>query len=114
VNAPIFAPVDEPTADLLALVALGSSTGTADAEWDLYVDALATVAARHAGLIFPNELRQMVRGKVAPKRLGALTHRALKRGIVRRTGDWQTSDDHEGRNAGRPVAVMEWIGGETA
>jgi hypothetical protein len=112
VSAPTFAAVDEPTSDLLALVALGSSTGTADAEWDLYVDALATVAARRAGLIFPNELRPMVRGKVAPRRIGALMNRALKRGIVRRTGDWQVSDDHAGKNSGRPVAVMEWVGDE--
>jgi hypothetical protein len=113
-SAPVFAAVDEPTADLLALVALGSSTGTADAEWDLYVDALATVAARHAGLISQNELRPLVRGRIAPKRLGAFMHRAMKRGLIRRTGEWEVSTDHEGRNAGRPVPTLEWVGGETA
>jgi hypothetical protein len=109
---PTWDSVDNYTDDILSLVALGSSTGTADAEWDLYVDALATVAARHAGLIFPNELRPMVRGKVAPRRIGALMNRSLKRGIVRRTGEWEVSTDHEGRNAGRPVPILEWLGDE--
>ena len=111
---PTFESVDNYTTDLLGLVALGSPTGTADAEWEYYVDALATVAARHAGLIPPNELRPLVRGHVASKRIGAFTHRALCKGLIRRTGDWQVSDDHEGRNAGRPAPVMEWVGGDAA
>ena len=111
-TAPVWSATDDETSDLLSLVAMGSATGTANAEWDVYVDALATVAARHAGLIFPNELRPLVRGKVAPRRIGAFANRALKRGLVRRTGDWQVSTDHEGHNAGRPCAVMEWIGGD--
>ena len=33
------------------------------------------------GLVTPNALRGLVRGKVAPKRLGAFAHRALSAGI---------------------------------
>ena len=113
-TAPTFDSVDNYTADLLDLVAIGSPTGTADHEWDLYVDALAIVASRHAGLIPPNELRPLVRGKVAPRRIGAFAHRAMARGLVRRTGDWQVSDDHEGRNVGKPAPVLEWVGGDAA
>jgi hypothetical protein len=116
---PVFESVDDYTTDLLTLVALGSSTGTADAEWDLYVAALATVAARHAGLIFPNELRPMVRGKVKPQRIGALRNRAIARGLVKPLEQadprhWEVSNDHEGRNIGKPAAVVEWVGGDAA
>lgn len=110
---PTWESVDNYTADLLSLVAT-EQTPPVDREWQHYVDSLATVASRHAGLIPPNELRVLVRGNMAPKRIGALTHRALKSGIVRRTGDWQVSDDREGKNAGRPAPVMEWIGGDAS
>lgn len=106
---PVFESVDNYTADLLTLVAEEQSPPT-DREWSEYVDALATVAANHAGLIPPNALRPLVRGKVAPRRIGAFTHRALSQGLVRRTGDWQVSDDTEGRNGGKPAPVMEWLG----
>jgi hypothetical protein len=109
VSAPVFESVDDYTSDLLDLVAT-EQTPPVDREWQHYVDSLATVASRHAGLIPPNELRPLVRGEIAPKRIGALTHRALSQGLVRRTGDWQVSDDVEGRNGGKPAPVMEWIG----
>lgn len=106
---PVFESVDDYTADLLDLVAEEQSPPT-DREWSEYVDALSAVAAANAGLIPPNALRPLVRGKVAPRRIGAFTHRALSQGLVRRTGEWQISDDTEGRNAGRPAPVMEWVG----
>lgn len=112
-TAPTFAPVDDYTGSLLDLIA-DEQTPPVDREWSDYVAALSTVAANHDGLIPPNELRPLVRGKVAPRRIGAFTHRALSQGLVRRTGDWQISDDREGKNAGRPAPVMEWVGGEAA
>jgi hypothetical protein len=110
-----FAPADSDTASLLDLIAEQHPAIPSErAEWDAYLDALATVAARHAGLIPPNELRPLVRGVVKPNRIGAFTHRALSQGLVRRTGDWQVSDDTTGRNSGKPAPVMEWLGGESA
>jgi len=96
---------DSGQSDLLELVAQGSATGTADDEWDLYVEALRTVAIQHAGDIYPNALRKRVRGLVAPKRLGAFVSRALARELIAPTDRWEISDDHEGRNAGRPCRV---------
>ncbi|HEY0889591.1 MAG TPA: hypothetical protein VGE38_08275 [Nocardioides sp.] len=111
-TAPTFAPVDSDTASLLDLLAEQHPAIPSEREeWQAYVDALATVAARHAGLIPPNELRPLVRGRVKPQRVGAFCHRALSQGLVRRTGDWQVSDDREGKNRGKPAPVMEWLGG---
>jgi len=97
---------DSEQSDLLELVAQGSATGTADDEWDLYVEALRTEAIHGAGDIDPNRFRKRVRGLIAPKRLGAFANRAVARGLVTYTGDYVISDDHEGRNAGRPCRAM--------
>ena len=103
-TAPTWA--DSGQGDLLELVARGNvATTTADAEWDLYVEALRTVAIAHAGDICPNALRKRVRGLVAPKRLGAFVSRALARDLIVPTDRWTESDDREGRNAGRPARI---------
>jgi len=96
---------DSGQGDLLELVAQGSATGTADAEWDLYVAALRDEAIVGAGRIDPNGLRRRVRGRVAPKRLGAFVSRAVARDLIAVTSEWTESDDTEGRNAGRPCRV---------
>jgi len=110
---PIWEAVDQHTADTLDLVAT-EQTPPVDREWQHYVDALATVASRHAGLIPPNELRVLVRGNVAPKRIGAFMHRALSQGLIRRTGEWEVSNDRDGKNIGRPMPCVEWIGGDAS
>lgn len=110
-SAPQWSPVDDTTADLLHLVAMGTpATPTADEEWTEFVAALEAVALIHGGLIPPNALRPEVRGVVAPRRIGAFTHRALSQGLVEYAGTYQISDDTEGRNAGRPCRVLLWLG----
>jgi hypothetical protein len=54
---------DSGQGDLLELVAMGSSTGTADHEWDLFESQLRCGAASRwsSGLIRPNHLRMHVR-----------------------------------------------------
>lgn len=100
--------------DLLELIALGTPQGTADREWDTFVWSLQAVAETHDdGVIRPNELRPLVRDHVAPRRIGAFTNRALSQGLVEYTGDWQVSDDHAGRNGGKPARVMRWLGRAT-
>jgi hypothetical protein len=83
---------------------------SADAEWSLFVEALRVVAIGPGGRIGPNELRPLIRGKVAPRRIGAFTNRALSLGLVAYTGEWEVSDDTEGRNRGKPARVMRWTG----
>ena len=102
-TAPTWSPSGED--DLLALVAQGSATGTADDEWAFYLEALRTEAIAGAGDIDPNRLRGRVRGAVYHKRLGAFAHRAVSRGLVTYDG-WTESTDREGRNAGRPIRKM--------
>ena len=97
---------DSDQGDLLELVAQGSSTGTADREWAAYIEALRTVAVANAGTIRPNVLRPRLRGLIAPQRCGAFTSRAIARGLVAYTGDWETSDDREGRNGGKPARIL--------
>ena len=107
-RAPTFAPVDSDTADLLSLVAEDPHPSV-DHEWELFKAALAE-AVNEFGTISPNRLRPLVRGKVAPRRIGAFTHRALSQGLVEYTGTYETSDDKEGRNGGKVARVMRWLG----
>lgn len=104
-SGPQWSQVDDETADLLTLVR-DEGHVSADHEWDTFVAALETVAIGPGGVIYPNEIRPLIRGKVAPRRIGAFTHRAISQGLVEYTGEWQISDDREGRNAGRPARVM--------
>lgn len=101
---------DSGQSDLLELIALGSPTGTSDAEWRIFEEALYT-AADEEGRIMPNTLRPLVRGKVAPRRISAFTSRALARGLVEYDGGWEVSDDLAGRNTGKPARVMRLMGG---
>lgn len=107
---PKFASVDEQTGSLLDLIAEDPHPSV-DWEWEDYKAALLSVALMHDGAISPNRLRPLVRGKVAPRRVGAFAHRALSQGLVEYTGDWEISDDTEGRNGGKPARVMRWLGG---
>jgi hypothetical protein len=102
-----WAPIEDDTADLLSLVADEGHPST-DYEWDEFVTALR-FAADTEGVVSPNRLRPLIRGVVAPKRVGAFTNRALKQGLIAYTGDWEVSDDREGRNAGRPCRVMRLL-----
>lgn len=105
---PQWSPVDDDTADLLTLVR-DEGHVSADHEWGLFVEAL--IQARGFGdEIRPNVLRPMLRGQIAPRRIGAFTHRALSLDLVEYTGEWEVSDDTEGRNGGKPARVMRWIG----
>jgi len=108
-TAPQWEPIDNPTADLLHLVA-DPGHPSADYEWNLWVTASRSTAEANNGIVDPNRLRELVRGVVAPRRCGAFTHRALTSGLMVRAG-WVVSDDTTGRNAGRPAMQYRWIGG---
>lgn len=106
---PAWSPVDDTTADLLTLVA-DVDQPSVDFEWDEFVRCLQYASQLDAGPILPNTLRPLVRGSIAPRRIGAFTNRALSLGLVEYTGEWQVSDDHAGRNGGKPARVMRWVG----
>lgn len=96
-------PVDNDTADLLHLVALGPlAPTTADREWQTFLAALET-AQDFDGQVRPNRLRPMVRDLIAPQRVGAFMRRALCAGLLRPTGEFEVSDDVGSRNRGKPV-----------
>lgn len=100
-TAPAWSPVDEDTADLLSLVA-DEGHVSADYEWDLFVKVVTGVAGFYGGRVDQNHVRPLIRGNVAPKRIGAFYRRACLEGWLRADG-YSTSDDHEGRNSGRPM-----------
>jgi hypothetical protein len=108
---PHWSPVDDNTADLLTLVA-DVDHPSVDFEWDEFVRCLKFAAADD-NIIRPNALRPLVRGTIAPRRIGAFTNRALSLGLVEYTGEWQVSDDAAGRNGGKPARVMRWVGGDS-
>ena len=104
---PQWSPVDDDTADLLSLVANDRMHPRPADEWAIFTDALRS-AADH-GRIDPNVLRGLVRHCVAPRRIGAFTNRAKAEGLIVDTGEWQTSDDTEGRNGGKPCRVYRLV-----
>ena len=103
-TAPTWSPVDDDTNDLLSLVANDQLHPRPAEEWEVYVGALNR-AADASGRIDPNTLRALVRGEIAPRRIGAFTNRAKAEGLIADTGEWQVSDDTEGRNGGKPCRV---------
>lgn len=108
-SQPQWEAVDNEAADLLSLVA-DQGHPSADFEWRHFVLALSD-AADADGRVDPNALRGMVRGVVAPRRIGAFTHRARTSGLLVWVGEWVLSTDTQGRNAGRPIRAYR-LGGE--
>lgn len=114
-SAPVWESVDDDTASLLDLLA-DDGTVSADYEWDVYVEALRRLGEREdawpvPGTIDPNDLRAAIAGRIKPQRVGAFTHRALSQGLVEYTGQWVVSTDTKGRNRGKPMRELRWIGG---
>ncbi len=107
---PHWSPVDDETSDLLSLVANDKMHPRPAEEWDVFMRALKT-SSDPSGRIDPNLLRAYLRGQVAPRRIGAFTLRAKAEGLIVDTGEWQISDDTEGRNAGKPARVYRLTGG---
>jgi hypothetical protein len=100
-TAPQWSPVDDDTADLLHLVR-DEGHFSADHEWTEFVTALRFTAAPRDGLVDPNAVRELLRGVVAPRRIGAFYQAAIKADLIRPTGEWVVSTDTAGRNSGKP------------
>lgn len=108
-SAPTWSPIDDDTASLLDLVANDEVTPRPQEEWEFFVRAVRFAGTADDGVVNPNTLRSLIRGHVAPKRIGAFTSRAKAEGLIVDTGEWVVSDDHEGRNAGRPCRVYRLV-----
>jgi hypothetical protein len=78
--------------------------GTHD-EWTQFLAALRITAGPLGGFVDPNAVRELLRGVVAPRRIGAFYQTALKSGLLRPTGEWSVSDDAPGGNAGKPCRI---------
>ena len=98
---PRWSPVDDNTSNLLTLVADHGHV-SADLEWRIFTDAITRVSHAHGGRVDQNHMRPLIRGHIAPKRIGSFYRRACLAGLLVVDG-YSTSADHEGRNAGRPM-----------
>lgn len=105
-------PVDDPTQDLLSLVA-NDPHPSSDWEWKAFVGVLAATASLHDGLLDQNDYREQLRGVVAPRRIGAFVNRAKAEHLIADTGEWSVSNDTTGRNSGKPCRIYRWIGDES-
>lgn len=113
--APRWEQVDGSTGTLLDLLADDGSTSPSKAEeWETFVYAMRFLARGNGGEIRPNLLRPLVRGNVKPSRIGAFHRRACLEGLIAPTGEWEISDDTEGRNSGRPMRCYRWVGDQPA
>jgi len=106
---PRWSAVDDPTADLISLVA-DPGHPSPDFEWRAFLGVLAATASLHGGRLDQNDYREQLRGVVAPRRIGAFVHRAKAADLIAETDEWSVSNDVQGRNAGRPMRVYRWRG----
>lgn len=106
---PQWSPVDTETGDLLSLLA-DDGTLTKAAQWDEFTACLRLASVWDDGLVQQNRMRPLIKDKVDPRRVGPFYRRACLEGLIAPTGDWQTSNDHAGKNAGRPMRTYRWIG----
>lgn len=103
-TTPTWSPIDDETTSLLTLVA-SEGHPSADYEWLHFQLAVRQIARANHGHVSQNALRPLIRGQVAPRRIGAFYHRACAQGLLVATGQWEVSDDAIGRNKGRPARL---------
>ena len=109
-TAPVWESVDSTAADLLTLLAEERpAIPSVTDEWDYFLGSLKDLASA-TGLIDPNRLRDRLRDRVKPCRIGAFTRRALCAGLVAYSGQHVTSDDLTSRNRGKSCRVLRWTG----
>lgn len=101
-----FASVDEPTADLLSLVA-------DDSDYDRWLLVVRTVAICNGGRVSVNSVRRFCAEQgldFNPRRYSAFWNRATsKGGPLVNTDEWEVCESTEGRNGGKPQRVRRWV-----
>jgi hypothetical protein len=110
-TAPHFAPVDEPTADLLTLVADVERATGRDVP-ALFLAACQRDAREHGGLVSVNRVRALLDGEdIPPRRYSALWSHYTGRGKpMVKTGEWEMCEGSTSGNDGRPFAIRRWVG----
>lgn len=105
-----YAQVDDPTADLLALVAQGHPAVGADAP-ALFLAACEADAAEHGGLVSVNRVRSRLDGAIGGKRLAALwCHLTGPGRPMVRTGEYDADDGVTTRNGCHVYPIRRWVG----
>lgn len=99
------APIDQRTADTLALIDMDLVHRT---DRQIVIDAIETVAARHGGDVDPNELRGELHGLVYPKTIGATIQGLVKRGRLVVTG-WTVTTGSTTGNNGKPSRTYRLV-----
>lgn len=113
-SVPVFAPVDDPTADLLSLVA-DTDTPLGRERYEAFLVACAADATTHGGLVSVNRVRAAlsVDGvlQVEPRAFSAMwsASTGLGKPMVK-TGAWETCSGSTSGNDGRPYPVRRWVG----
>lgn len=81
------------------------------AEWPLFVAALRR-AKRVDGTVHVNDVRPLIRGRIAPKHIGTLYRRAVAEGLLETIpggSGWEPSTDVVGRNSDKMSRVWKWL-----
>jgi hypothetical protein len=99
-------PVDEHTADVLALVA-GDPLHHRDRE--AVIDAILRVGRANGGRVDADRVREQLPRWVYPRVIGPV-YRALACAGVLELDGWKVSEDRKGRNSGRPQRVYQLTG----
>lgn len=110
-SAPQFAPVDDETNDLLALVAdLDSPIGQDDP--DIFLAACRRDAMAHGGEVSVNRVRELLSDQgIEPHRYSAFWNTFTGRGRPMQKADgWETCSGSTSRNDGRPFRLRRWTG----
>lgn len=79
-----------------------------DSEWLIFTTALQRAA--RGGEVHQGDVRPMIRGKVAPKRIGQFYRRARAEGLIEDTGRREQSNDFAGRNTDKLDRIYAWRG----
>lgn len=73
-------------------------------EWSLFRNAVLA-AARPDGTVHANDLRPLIRDRIAPKHVGLMYRRAKADGLLVDTGIKEPSTDTQGRNADKDARI---------
>lgn len=109
-TTPTSAPINQPTADTLHLIA---GDPRKEAEYASFLEACHRVAEGNRGLVHVNAVRVLLSNDyglvIEPRRYSAFWCRATaKGGPLAKTGEWATCVHP--KNGGRPQPVRRWTG----
>lgn len=108
---PTWSPVDEPTADLLTVLADPHPVIGADVP-ALFLAACRRDAMAHDGLVSVNRVRELLAGEdIEHHRYSALWSHFTGRGRpMVKTSEWEVCAGSASGNNGRPYPLRRWIG----